>query len=108
MGGTVSRPGGVENPFPVGPALSKDLDLLTTVAVRLLSSSDIYDITNLENPGACGAYAVFMKKNIEKRLLSFVADLSGGESIEILYQNPGKLIPTAKRREICKQLAETI
>lgn len=108
MGGTVSRPGGVENPFPVGPALSKDLDLLTTVAVRLLSSSDIYDITNLENPGACGAYAVFMKKNIEKRLLSFVADLSGGESIEVLYQNPSKLIPAAKRRAICKQLAETI
>ena len=108
MGGTVSRPGGVENPFPVGPALSKDLDLLTTVAVRLLSSSDIYDIANLENPGVCGSYAVFLKKNIEKRLLSFTADLSGGETVEILYQDPSKAIPAGKRREICKRLAGTM
>jgi hypothetical protein len=108
MGATVSRPGGVENPFPVGPALSKDLDLLTTVAVRLLSSSDIYDIANLENPGVCGSYAVFLKKNIEKRLLSFAADLSGGETVEILYQDPSKAIPAGKRREICKRLAGTM
>jgi hypothetical protein len=107
MGATVSRSSGIENPFPVGPALSKDLDLLTTVAMRLLSSSDIYDITNLENPGVCGSYAVFIKKNIEKRLLSFVADLSDG-AVEVLYQNPSKLIPAAKRREICRLLAETM
>ena len=108
MGGTVSRPGGVENPFPVNPSLSKDLDMLTTVVVRLLSSSDIYDIANLENPGVCGAYAVFLRKNIEKRLLSFSVDMSGGETIDILYQNPSKLIPAAKRREICKKLAESM
>lgn len=108
MGGKVSRPGGVENPFPVGPSLSKDLDLLTTVAVRLLSSSDIYDIANLENPGVCGSYAVFLKKNIEKRLMSFAADLSGGETVEILYQDPSKVIPAGKRREICKRLAGTM
>jgi hypothetical protein len=108
MGGTVSRPGGVENPFPVNPSLSKDLDMLTTVVVRLLSSSDIYDIANLENPGVCGAYAVFLRKNIEKRLLSFSVDMSGGETIDILYQNPSKMIPAAKRREICKKLAESM
>jgi hypothetical protein len=108
MGGTVSRPGGVENPFPVGPSLSKDLDLLTTVAVRLLSSSDIYDIANLENPGVCGAYAIFLKKNIEKRLLSFSVDVSDGKTVDILYQNPSKLIPAGERRAICKKLAETM
>jgi hypothetical protein len=107
MGATVSRSSGIENPFPVGSSLSKDLDLLTTVAVRLLSSSDIYDITNLENPGVCGSYAVFIKKNIEKRLLSFVADLSGGP-VEVLYQNPSKQISAATRREICRLLAETM
>jgi hypothetical protein len=75
--------------------------------MRLLSSSDIYDIANLKNPGACGAYAVFIKKNIEKRLLSFVADVSGAP-VEILYQNPSKMLPAETRKAICRDLAQTM
>lgn len=102
----------LEEPFPVAPGLSKDLDRLTMVAARILSTPDIYDINNLARPGVCGDYAVFLKKGLEKKLLEFTyADASdgGGAPLSVVYQNPRRAIEKAERRQkICRQIAETM
>ena len=108
MGAAASRQILTE-PFPVDAALSNDLNRLSMVASRILSTPDIYDVNNLARPGVCGDYAVFLKDNIAKRLLPFVADVSGGAAVEVLYQNPRKSLPSAEMRAaVCDQLATTM
>jgi uncharacterized protein (DUF2141 family) len=115
MGGTASRSAGLENPFPISARLSSDLDKLSVVVMRVLSTPDIYDINNLARPGACGDYAIFLKKQIEdfltkgksSRLLPFVADISG-EKVQIAYQNPRMIVKAEDRKRVCSQLAETM
>ena len=98
----------LDNPFPVSATLSRDLDKLSMVAARILSTADIYDVNNLARPGVCGDYAVFLKKDIEKQLLPFVADISGAP-VSIAYQNPRRIIEKAEtRKEICSQIANTM
>lgn len=108
MGAAASRQI-LSDPFPVDTALSNDLNRLSMVAARILSTPDIYDVNNLARPGVCGDYAVFLKDNIAKRLLPFVADVSGGGAVEVLYQNPRKSLPSAEMRAaVCEQLATTM
>jgi len=115
MGTAASRSIGLDDPFPISARLSSDLDKLSIVVMRVLSTPDIYDINNLARPGACGDYAIFLKKQIEdflakgksSKLLPFVADISG-EKVQIAYQNPRMLMKTDDRKRICSQLAETM
>lgn len=97
--------GAIGDPFPVPTSLTSDIAKLSAVTARVLTTPDIYDIDNLANPGVCGDYAVFLKQGIEKKLMSFVADISG-KRYEVLYQNPKKAIADqSARKEICKKLA---
>lgn len=108
MGIGASTAAGLENPFPITPALEKDLIRLSFVVSRLLNSPDIYDLNNLARPGACGDYAVFLKEKLEKRLLPFIADLSD-EQIAVVYQNPLKAFSSAERRkQVCQNLTDTM
>lgn len=108
MGAGASRGVALDNPFPISTTLSRDLDKLSMVAARILSTPDIYDINNLARPGVCGDYAVFLKKDIEKQLLPFVADISGSP-LAVAYQNPRRIIDKPEtRKEICSQLANTM
>jgi hypothetical protein len=81
----------------------------------------VYDIKNLEKPGICGDYAVFLKKKLERQILNqkisrepkfdhllpFVADVSG-ELIEIVYKNPASAISDSARKKMCSSLADTM
>ncbi len=87
----------------------RDLNKLSTVATRILSTPDIYDVANLMKPGTCGEYAVFLKSKITHQLMPFVAKLSDGTVAEILYQNPRKAIDKERdREEICSQLTTSM
>ncbi len=98
----------ISDPFPINMRLSKDLDKLSFVAARILSTPDIYDINNLARPGICGDYAVFLKKGLEKKLLPFISDISGTLQ-EVVYQNPRKAISDLEvRKKICSQMVETM
>lgn len=108
MGVGASTAAGLENPFPITPALEKDLIRLSFVVSRLLNSADIYDLNNLARPGACGDYAVFLKEKLEKRLLPFIADISGGATA-VVYQNPLRSFDTVeKRKQVCQNLTDTM
>lgn len=116
----------VENPFPVSPTLNRDLDKLSMVAARILSSPDIYDIENLSRPGVCGDYVVLLKKHVEKEvklslenqraadaiLQPFTAeadiDGKGKKRVEIYYGNPRKAMTDKAREEICKTLTNSL
>ena len=106
--GQSSAAGSIANPFPVDPRLSKDLDKLSIVAARILSTPDIYDVNNLSRPGVCGDYAVFLRKNLEKKLLPFVFD-DGGKRTEVVYQNPRKSMENQElRKKICRSMIDTM
>lgn len=108
MGNTGSRRI-TDDPFPIDEGTSRDLDKLSMAAIRILSTPDIYDINNLARPGVCGDYAVFLRDTIAKRLLPFVADVSGGKPVDIVYQNPRKAMDRPElRKEVCTQLATTM
>jgi hypothetical protein len=108
MGNTGSRRI-TDDPFPVDEGTSRDLDKLSMAAIRILSTPDIYDINNLARPGVCGDYAVFLRDTIAKRLLPFVADISDGKTVDIVYQNPRKAMDRPElRKEVCTQLATTM
>jgi hypothetical protein len=108
MGNTGSRRI-TDDPFPIDEGISRDLDKLSMAAIRILSTSDIYDINNLARPGVCGDYAVFLRDTIAKKLLPFVADISGGKPVDIVYQNPRKAMDKPEiRKEVCTQLATTM
>ena len=120
--GTAASKGGqtanVEDPFPVPKSLDRDLDRLSIVAARVLSTPDIYDVDNLAKPGVCGEYAVFLKREIEKDLKkhfkSYMMELKLEENgvkerVEIAYTNPRKAIKSEKvREEICKSLSRSM
>lgn len=106
--GQSSTGGSIANPFPVDSRLSKDLDKLSIVAARILSTPDIYDVNNLARPGVCGDYAVFLRKNLEKKLLPFVFDDSGKRT-EVVYQNPRKSMENQElRKKICRSMIDTM
>jgi hypothetical protein len=106
--GQSSAAGSIANPFPVDPRLSKDLDKLSIVAARILSTPDIYDVNNLSRPGVCGDYAVFLRKNLEKKLLPFVFD-DAGKRTEVVYQNPRKSMENQElRKKICRSMIDTM
>jgi len=108
MGAGASTAAGLENPFPINPAMEKDLIRLSFVVSRLLNSPDIYDLNNLARPGACGDYAVFLKDKLEKRLLPFIADICGGQT-SVVYQNPLRSFDTVeKRKQVCQNLTDTM
>ena len=109
--------------FPIDKKIDENLDLLSYLAARILSTPDVYDITNLAKPGVCGDYVVFLKKKIERQimkqmpypdreydhLLPFVVDVSGNPAVEVLYKNPYKAgIDIDSRKKICTALAETM
>jgi len=107
---------GTENPFPLSPAMQRDLDKASLVAARILAKPDLYDIDNLARPGVCGEYAIFLKEQLVKQLKedaaggafrTFVTDISGKRT-ELLYGNPRKLIGDKTRDEICKRLANSM
>lgn len=115
----------VENPFPVSQSLNRDLDKLSMVAARILSSPDIYDIENLSRPGVCGDYVVLLKKHVEKEvkltlegraadaiLQPFTAqadiDGKGKKRVELYYGNPRKSMSDEARKEICKALTDSL
>jgi hypothetical protein len=111
MGAGSSR--SLDNPFPIDPSLSKDLDLLSMMTARILSTPDIYD---LSRPGACGDYILLMKKTYEKKLLPLLTEIettqtNGSkrkEKTEILYQTSRKLVESpAIRKQICSDLMDT-
>ena len=118
MGATISQAGSVDidNPFPVDEAHNNNLDVLSMIAARILNTGDIYKLDNLNNPGECGNYAVFLRDKIEQTLLPFVTsvDMSGKhgpakEQKEILYQSSTVSIPNVgARADICKELATTM
>jgi hypothetical protein len=96
------------DPFPIGTSTAKDLNTLSNIAARILSTPDIYDVNNLSKAGTCGDYAVFLKKTIEKKLLPFVVDLSGVPT-EVVYQDRLKAFSTVEeRKKVCVSLAETM
>jgi hypothetical protein len=108
MGIGASTAAGLENPFPIEPAMEKDLMRLSYVVSRLLNKPDLYDLNNLARPGACGDYAVFLKEKLERRLMPFVADICG-EKLAVVYQNPLKSFDTVEKRKlVCQDLANTI
>jgi hypothetical protein len=98
----------ISDPFPVSPSLARDLDKLSMVAARILSTPDIYDVENLGKAGTCGDYMVLLKKGLEKKLLPFVAKTRTGNQ-EIVYQNPRKAIDNLEdRKAICSSLVDTM
>ena len=120
--GTIS----VENPFPVSASLNRDLDKLSMVAARILSSPDIYDVENLARPGVCGDYVVLLKKHVEKEVKASLetqraadailqpftveADIDGKgkKRVELYYGNPRKAMTDKAREEICKTLTNSL
>jgi hypothetical protein len=108
VGGSKQQMATIGDPFPIDLRLSKDLDKLSYVAARILSTPDIYDVNNLAKPGVCGDYAVFLKKGLEKKLLPFIGDVKGTLQ-EVVYQNPRKSISDLEtRKQICSQMVETM
>jgi len=98
----------IDKIFPLDQRADKDLDTLSYLTARILSTPDIYDITNLGKPGVCGDYAIFLKNKLEERLLPFIADTSGGLALAIAYQNPRKMTDIQDRKRVCSSLAETM
>jgi hypothetical protein len=98
----------LSEPFPVSPGLARDLDKLSMVAARILSTPDIYEVENLQKSGTCGEYMVLLKKGLEKKLLPFVAKTRAGTQ-EIVYQNPRRTIDSLEdRKAICSSLVNTM
>jgi hypothetical protein len=104
----------LDNPFPLDPAQNRNLDKLSMAAARILATADIYDFSNLAKPGVCGEYAVFLKKDLTRKLLPFVAQVSPKEGVpaertEIYYQSPAASIPDRKAREkICGDMVDSM
>jgi hypothetical protein len=102
--------GVIRNPFPVSPQTGRDLNKLSYVVNRILSTADIYDINNLAKPGVCGDYAVFLKQQIVTQMLNFNAESEDGSKVvSVAYQNPTKAFAKQEdRQRICQQIAGTM
>lgn len=108
----------MENPLPISPGLENNLNKLSQLTARVLSTPDLYDVENLARPGVCGDYAVILKKYFEKEIKSalptFVTevDLSGKggpkERVEVVFMNPRKLMNDKAREEVCKSLTNAM
>lgn len=114
MGNASSKGGGSKGRsiIEIPSTVQKDLEKLSIIANQILSSGALYDFNNLARPGVCGDYAVFLKKDIEKKLLSFTTtvDICGSKQrMELMYQNPRKMISNdATRKAVCSSLATSM
>jgi hypothetical protein len=102
----------LDDPFPVSADLSQQLDRLSLIAMRILNTPDIYDFKNLKKPYVCNTYAVFLKKNIEKKLLPFVSGVKVGDKeklLDVVYQDPSKSFESMEvRKQVCSDIAQTL
>jgi hypothetical protein len=118
MGQTQSSAGGprgsLENVFPIDLAQDRNLDKLSMVAARILNTPDIYDINNLSKPGVCGDYAVFLKKEITKKLLPYVVSLPDPANptskirTEVVYQSTAAGADEATRKAVCSDMVDSM
>ena len=113
MGGAASV--ALNDPFPLDEKGRKDLNLLSHITARILATADIYDIYNLNKPGTCGDYSLFLKDKIVQQLLPFASEFNKkdinqkGTSQVYLYQNSLKVFDDAvTRKQICSELATSI
>jgi hypothetical protein len=112
MGQTQSSDSGssrvLENVFPIDPVQDRNLDKLSLVASRLLNTPDIYDINNLARPGVCGDYAVFLQKELTKRLLPYTIELkdAAGNKVRetVLYQSARAGADEETRKAVCSDM----
>ena len=105
----------LNEPFPLDEKGRKDLNLLSHITARILATADIYDIYNLNKPGTCGDYSLFLKDKIVQQLLPFASEFNKkdinqkGTSQVYLYQNSLKVFDDAvTRKQICSELATSI
>jgi hypothetical protein len=105
----------LNDPFPLDEKGRKDLNLLSHITARILATADIYDIYNLNKPGTCGDYSLFLKDKIVQQLLPFASEFNKkdinqkGTSQVYLYQNSLKVFDDAvTRKQICSELATSI
>jgi hypothetical protein len=118
MGQTQSSAGGpsgsLENVFPIDLAQDRNLDKLSMVAARILNTPDIYDVNNLSKPGVCGEYAVFLKKEITKKLLPYVVSLPDPTDstkkirTEVVYQSSTAGADEATRKAVCSDMVDSM
>ena len=109
MGNTSSSTVSATAPFAISDSTNNDLNRLSFIATRLLSSSDLYDVENLAKPGTCGNYSVVLQKGIENTLLPFVVDLDNNQLSEVFYHDPRKAFADLeKRKKVCKDLTKTM
>lgn len=116
MGQTQSSDGGprgaLESVFPIDFAQDRNLDKLSMVAARILNTPDIYDINNLSRPGVCGDYAVFLKKELTKKLLPFTVSLPDEKGnpvrTEVVYQSAQASANDATRKLVCGEMVDTM
>ena len=107
MGNSKSTPK-TSDPFPVSAETFTNLSRLTYGTARILNTEDIYDLFNINKPGACGTYVVFKKKNVGLKLIPFIADISGTRQ-EYLYQDSLKSVSNLEeRKQVCGELADTM
>lgn len=107
-----SPSGPLNNVFPIDFAQDRNLDKLSLVAARILNTPDIYDINNLSRPGVCGDYAVFLKKELTKKLLPYTVTLpdEDGKPVrtEVAYQSIRSSADEAMRKTICSDMVDTM
>ena len=109
MGNTTSSTVSTTTPFAISDSTNTDLNRLSFIATRLLSSSDLYDVENLAKPGTCGNYSVVLQKGIENTLLPFVVDLDNNQMSEVFYHDPRKAFTDLeKRKKVCKDLTHSM
>ena len=105
----------LNDPFPVDEKGRKDLNLLSHITARILATPDIYSIANLNRPGVCGDYAIFLKDKIMQQLLPFASEFDKkdinqkGTSKIYLYQNPlTALRDPVTQTQICAEIANSV
>lgn len=116
MGQTQSSDGGprgaLESVFPIDFAQDRNLDKLSMVAARILNTPDIYDINNLSRPGVCGDYAVFLKKELTKKLMPFTVSMPDEKGnptrTEVVYQSAQASANEATRKLVCSEMVDTM
>ncbi len=118
MGAAESRL--LETPFPIDPTQNSNLNRLSVIATRLLSTADLYDINNLSKPGVCGDYTVFLKDEITKQMLPYVTkvavpvvgaakDATREERLDLVYQTPHSVLKNdAVRKQVCQNMVNTM
>ena len=98
----------LDNVFPIDLAQNQNLDKLSVVASRLLNTPDIYDINNLSRPGVCGDYAVFLQKELTKKLLPYTIELPDAKGVKtretVVYQSVRAAADESVRKAVCSDM----